>query len=352
MNFSWLPALLYRQKTASFAGINILISYIWICLFKAHFALALRSWCPLQWLFIAQPHLWFNSTHLWIWLAWIFPFYPEVKRKIFSIQLNAFFSVFVDKQLSVRTVRMYTAGACYKYCLESAVDNITKSRQIVRAIKEYARLLSPKLDTRSPVDLEIMKALKLRLSSSRDPAYNRHLIWTACVSALAGYLRVPEFTASKLIFKPNSSLLLGNVSYDGRVVTVLLKKSKTDQRAKGFLLRSEATRRTVCYVRAFWNYYKLRSLVFVDADLPFLIYSDGSFYPSYGFTVHWRNCFPIMPEYELTVIASAPLLQQPYVRTLSINIACLPMEDCSLCEVYTLHCVYSWNRNLWKIKVI
>lgn len=193
----------------------------------------------------------------------------------------------------MRTVRVYVAGIS-NYCLESVVDN-TKSCRVVCAIKGCARLLPPKLDTRSPVDLEIMKAIKLRLSSFRDPAYDQHLIWTSCVFAFAGFLRVFEFTASELFSKPDSSLLLRDVSYDGRVVKVFLEKSKTDHRGKGFLLRLEATRRTVCPVRAFQNYYKLRSLISLDANLPFFIYSDGSFLSFSRFSYSLKILLPDHP---------------------------------------------------------
>ena len=126
---------------------------------------------------------------------------------------------------------------------------------------------------RKPITITIM--LQIQQILSKVPSHHNLMVWAACCTAYFGFLRSSEFTVpSQKAFDPNTHLTLEDVAVDCRkspkIVSIIIKLSKTDQFIQGHTIYLGRTGHRVCPVQAMVSYLAVRGsqpgALFIQSD--------------------------------------------------------------------------------------
>ena len=141
------------------------------------------------------------------------------------VQFIAFLSL---KHLSAATIRSYISGISFSHKL-LGIEDTTKSFIISKMLEGLHRR-NPRKDVRAPITLNLLKQIVKALPHVCSSSYECSLFKSAFILAFFAFLRVGEFTAKHKNDSTTSSLQITDISITNRQLTVLIKKSKTDQR--------------------------------------------------------------------------------------------------------------------------
>lgn len=119
-----------------------------------------------------------------------------------------------------------------------------------------------------------MRRLLLAWSSGIENEYETRLLWAAACLGFFGFLRSGEFTLESTTSAP--AIMSSDVAVDSRftpsVVSIHLRKAKTDPFGRGITLYLGKTGSDLCPVAAVLNFLAIRP----TADGPLLVHADGS----------------------------------------------------------------------------
>ena len=159
---------------------------------------------------------------------------------------------------SIRTylsgVRQVQIAAGYP---DPSINQIPRLRQVIKGIRVLAASSGKAPRPRLPITPSILH--KLRSVWLERPTYNNIMLWAACTTTFFGFCRSREITvesASK--FDPQIHLSLSDLAVDNtqapQVISIKLKRSKTDQFMKGVKLVLGRTHNVLCPVTALLAY--------------------------------------------------------------------------------------------------
>lgn len=187
-------------------------------------------------------------------------------------QLAQFIAYLSWRGYAGSTIATYTQGISFflkSQGLTDLVDNF-----IIRRLVDGCRRKHARRDTRCPITLSILQSLLAALPHICASDYDAQMFKAAFMLAFFAFLRISEFTSSR-----NEEIALhgDDVSFHysrgKKFLHVHIRKSKTDQMAKGTVIRlPEGGSIDLCPVRAISNYMKVRS----TAGLAFFTNFEGS----------------------------------------------------------------------------
>lgn len=163
--------------------------------------------------------------------------------------------------LAYSTIRTYLSGirqiqlaAGYS---DPAVDLMPRLRQVIKGVRVLAARSGKTPRPRLPITPSILH--KLRAVWLEHPTYNNIMLWAACTTTFFGFCRSGEITVeSESKFDPQVHLCLSDLAVDNtlapQVISITLKRSKTDQLMKGVKLVLGRTRNVLCPVSALLIY--------------------------------------------------------------------------------------------------
>ena len=128
--------------------------------------------------------------------------------------------------------------------------------------------------TRLPITPEILHKI-YALWSNHPLTFDRVMLWAAFCVGYFAFMRSGEFTSTSNV-EDNGGLLVSDVTVDSRhnpqVVTLLLRRSKTDPFGAGTQLHVGRTFNAICPVSALLSYLALRP----QTPGPLFIFQDGT----------------------------------------------------------------------------
>ena len=127
---------------------------------------------------------------------------------------------------------------------------------------------------RLPITATVMRNLLHTWSSAPTDHYKSRLMWAASCLAFFGFLRSGEFTLRSLAESP--AILASDAAVDSRtepsVVTIRLRRAKTDPFGRGVSIYLGKTETDICPVAAILNYLAVRP----QGEGPLFVHRDGS----------------------------------------------------------------------------
>ena len=175
-------------------------------------------------------------------------------------QLLCQFAAFLSESVSWGTIRSYLSVLRFYQISAGLPDPSLSSfprlsyllKGIHKSSPEFAR------PRRLPITPDIVR--KIHAVWSHGPLrFDKTMLWAACCLAFFGFLRTGEFTCSSLA---EPTLAVSDIGIDSReepkVLTVLLRHSKTDPFSVGAHLYLGRTGDTLCPVAAVLGYLAIR----------------------------------------------------------------------------------------------
>ena len=136
---------------------------------------------------------------------------------------------------------------------------------------------SPDCNTlhRLPLTPDHLRSIHATWSKS-TVSYDKSMLWAAFCIGFFGFLRSGEFTHTFAAGTESATLLVSDVSIDSRsnprILTIRLRKSKTDQFFKGTDIHLGRTGDILCPVSAMLSYMAIRP----NTKGPLFIFQDGT----------------------------------------------------------------------------
>ncbi|XP_054854861.1 integrase/recombinase xerD homolog [Eublepharis macularius] len=156
-----------------------------------------------------------------------------------------------------------------------------------RALTGWARLAPLPPDRRRPITLDILERVLHALPGLCWSPGEARLFRAAFMVAFYGAFRVSEIVAGSRSDTSGRALAASDLTCSPRLVTITLRRSKTDQRGRGSTVTLRAARRRVlCPVRAVRAFLDCRPL----GPGPLFIHEDGSPLSRYQFSSVLRAC--------------------------------------------------------------
>ena len=197
-------------------------------------------------------------------------------------------------KIAPSTVHVYLS-AINNALLEKSLPVLQNKLLLSNALKGYTRLSNVFPDQRLPVTLQLMAHIKRTLRSSALLRYVQHLYWCACCFAFFGLLRVSEYTthSHSVLLPTDHTLLYCNVKVrrDGSIL-LLLPHSKVGRNERVSLL---PTKKSVCPVRAFRSFLRLRSTLH-QPEKPLFMFRDNSFLSCSDFNSALKSFLKDIPD--------------------------------------------------------
>ena len=124
--------------------------------------------------------------------------------------------------------------------------------------------------------------------------HDKRAYWCAFNLAFFAYLRIGELISDGVY----PALCVGDMKMSYCTLSILLKRSKTDQRGKGQIIQLHKTGRSVCPVTAFQKYHcSLCTNGLDSADQPLFRHLDGSSITQPSFRKVLRTCIIGVPNH-------------------------------------------------------
>ena len=144
------------------------------------------------------------------------------------------FAAFLSQSVSAGTIRSYLCAIRFYQIGAGLSDpSLLSSPRLPFLLKGIQRLSSSQPRAkRVPITPDML--LKIHsLWSTKPPSFDRTMLWAAFCLGFFGFLRSEEFTCSSPHNHSECTLTVGDIAIDSRqdprVLTVSLRKSKTDQ---------------------------------------------------------------------------------------------------------------------------
>ena len=174
------------------------------------------------------------------------------------------------------TIRVYLSAVRHLHLSRGLGDPLENTLRLDLVMKGVSRRRGSGADKRLPITPLVLKEV-LRIVS-RDPTnFDNIMMWAACCLGYFAFLRAGEFTVSEP-FDPAVHLSVEDVAVDNHqnptMISVHLKKSKTDQEMTGMTLYVGRTKQDICPVSAVLTYLVKRRGH--SQNGPLFIREDGS----------------------------------------------------------------------------
>ncbi|XP_033001330.1 integrase/recombinase xerD homolog [Lacerta agilis] len=142
-----------------------------------------------------------------------------------------------------------------------------------RALEGWRRLQPPSVDGRRPITYELLCKIRDKLRSICWSKYEARLFAAAYSIAFFGALRVGEVVHEGDPGPLSRGLQLSDIQLSATELVVYIRRSKTDQRGKGAMVRLPATMQSgPCPVKDTKRFLDLRP----PGSGPLLVHEDGS----------------------------------------------------------------------------
>lgn len=177
-----------------------------------------------------------------------------------------------DRDLQPRSITIYLAALAFMAGLKGCEDVTTNFK--VRKMMEGMRRSRPVVpDRRRPITAPILQGLLVAFDIVCVGSYEPILFRAVILVMFWGAFRVSEVVISSRLADPAWVIGWADISLSDAVCKILLRKSKTDQRARGFRVNLRALPgNPLCPVNALINY---RRLVSCQAG-PLFQHADGT----------------------------------------------------------------------------
>ena len=173
--------------------------------------------------------------------------------------------------LSAATIKTYLSGVRQMQIAaghpEPRIQLFPRLRQVIRGVELTRSVRGNQMRTRLPITPSILRKLRGSWwgqgSQSTRSAYDRSLLWAVALTAFFGFCRSGELTVPREgDYDPSVHLSLRDVACDNQqrptVVSLLLRRTKTDQARRGVKIVLGVTRTDLCPVQALLEYLSLR----------------------------------------------------------------------------------------------
>ena len=153
------------------------------------------------------------------------------------------------------------------------ISLMPRLRQILKGVEVTRARQGSIIRPRLPITPNILRRIKRVWAS---PTHGHKLLWAACLIAFFGFCRSGEITIpQKGAYDPKVHLSFRDVAVDQasrpRVVSLLLRRSKTDQSGRGVKIILGRTDHDLCPVGALMEYLMVRG----SGAGPLLQWSNG-----------------------------------------------------------------------------
>ena len=186
------------------------------------------------------------------------------------------FAAYLSQSVSTKTIRVYLCALRFYQIRAGLPDpTLSTSPRLTYVLKGIQRT-SP--SHHRPQRLPVTPELLLRIHtlwSNHSLSFDKVMLWAAFCLGFFGFLRSGEFTSPSQ--NPNECVLsVSDVSIDSRqcpqVLTVFLRRSKTDQFGAGSYIHLGQTSTPLCLVAAVLAYLSIRP----STPGPLFIFHDGT----------------------------------------------------------------------------
>ena len=185
-----------------------------------------------------------------------------------------------EEKLSSATAKLYLS-AVSNYHKEHGHLTPTRHSAVQAVLRGFCRKAPQLPDKRLPISLDVMRFMKTQIASSHLSRFDQHVVWFAFTLAFFGFLRVCELTTvNASSFDADRCLRFRDiyVSPTNSHLTVIIRRSKSDQNGFGHQVALLATNRSVCPVRACQKFFALLPNVnWEQSNSPVLSFRDGKF---------------------------------------------------------------------------
>ena len=209
----------------------------------------------------------------------------------------AVFAAHLSQSVSVRTVRSYLSAVRFYHVRaglpEPALSASPKLSYVLKGIQRNSpdRLRAQRL----PITPSILARIHT-LWSTEPLTFDRSMLWAAFCLGFFGFMRSGEFTTSPSHRLDECTLSVTDVSVDSRqnpqVLTVLLRRSKTDQHGNGTHLHLGRTGTSLCPVSAVLAYLAIRP----SSPGPLFVFQDGTPLTRTQLVSHLKEAFSCIGE--------------------------------------------------------
>ena len=142
------------------------------------------------------------------------------------------------------TIKTYLSGLrhlhIHVHVLHGFQSPTSDNPRLDLVLKGIQRIKPRQTQPRFPITPAILTRLQVGLGKSDLSAFDKKMLWAACLLAFFAFLRCSEFTIPSLqSYEASKHLSLGDISIDSHdnptIMSVRIKSSKTDQFGKAFL---------------------------------------------------------------------------------------------------------------------
>ena len=190
---------------------------------------------------------------------------------------QAAFAAYLSQSVSARTIRSYLCAIRFYQIRAGMPDPAnTSSARLSYILKGIQReSVGYRHARRLPVTPDLLNQIHT-LWSNDTLSYDRVMLWAAFCLGFFGFMRSGEFTNPSSQQLDHCTLLASDIAVDSRqnpqVLTILLRRSKTDQFGQGTQLYLGRTNSTLCPVSAVLAYLAIRPSV----PGPLFVFKDGT----------------------------------------------------------------------------
>lgn len=143
--------------------------------------------------------------------------------------------------------------------------------------------------TRLPITPNILRGIKASWSQQQYEL-DKIMLWAALCTGFFGFFRLGEITApTSTTYDPRAHLTFDDISVDDvanpKSISILIKRSKTDQLGVGAVVNLARTDRDLCPVAALLAYIAARG----DKQGPLFLFKDGRYLTQSSLTLHLRQ---------------------------------------------------------------
>ncbi|XP_040283796.1 uncharacterized protein LOC120997666 isoform X1 [Bufo bufo] len=233
------------------------------------------------------PRTW--ESYSLAWKRW-YQFCLVRNVSCFLFDLDVFFQFLcslLDKGVGYSVLHLTVSGVSFFFKLAGCqpFSNQFVVKQFLKGVKRSFR----RIDSRRPITFELLGSLVSVLEKCTFSKFEAILFKVAFVVTFFGALRVGELAAANK--KSFSPLEVSDINLYNNSVGIFIKKSKTDQFAKGSWIRlAMLTESPLCPVKTVSDYFDIRP----QRDGSFLIHEDGSVLTIYQFNAILKKCLVLL----------------------------------------------------------
>lgn len=179
---------------------------------------------------------------------------------------------------SYSTATCYLAGIAFFHNMKGLKCDWNAMPQVQRALQGLKRVRPQSRVVRTPITLDYMSILKKSIAHSVLTSYDQRCVWACMCLAHFGFFRMGELTSSGL----SDPLRTADVLASSHKISIVLRKSKTDQGGRGATVTLVSSGKPICAVKAMDLFLPYRLAYFPPG--PLFVLNDGR-----QLTVHTMN---------------------------------------------------------------